>query len=113
MSGVCTSATIQKLTEVFSCFEPTHTIISDYGTQFSSSQFDKFYRGNRVNRFIYPLYHPQSNGQAERFVDSLKRTIQEVKEKRMVEEIIQLFFPLVPSKPDKKQDHVLIHLFYF
>lgn len=110
---MCVPVLQYKNLEVFSRFEPTHTIISDYGSQFSSSQFDKFYSGNRVNRLIYPLYHPQSNGQAERFVDSLKRTIQEVKEKRTVEEIIQLFFPLVPSKPDKKQDHVLIHLFYF
>lgn len=54
-------------------------IVSDNGSQFTSSLFKKLCEQNGINHMFSAPYHPQSNGQAERFVDTLKRTINKAK----------------------------------
>lgn len=67
-----TSKTIELLSEVFTRHGYCDTIVSDNGPQFTSDQFANFCKSLGVEHIRTAPYHPQSNGQAERFVDLLK-----------------------------------------
>lgn len=71
------STTIQATTsimeELFANYGVPVTVVSDNGTQFTSMEFKSFLQksGVKFHKFIAP-YHPASNGQAERYVQTVK-----------------------------------------
>ena len=67
-----TSNTIECLRETFARFGVPEELVSDNGTQFTSAVFKKFCLKIGIKHLTTAPYHPQSNGQAERFVDTLK-----------------------------------------
>ncbi|CAH8818944.1 unnamed protein product [Schistosoma curassoni] len=72
----CTaSETISKLSELFSCFGVPETLVTDNGSQFTAESFKHFCNVNGIVHIRSPPYHPQSNGQVERFVDTFKRAL--------------------------------------
>ncbi|CAH8448460.1 unnamed protein product [Schistosoma curassoni] len=72
----CTAGeTISKLSDLFSCFGVPQTLVTDNGSQFTAESFKHFCNVNGIVHIRSPPYHPQSNGQAERFVDTLKRAL--------------------------------------
>ncbi|KAK4474327.1 hypothetical protein MN116_000411, partial [Schistosoma mekongi] len=75
MSSCTASETINKLTELFSYFGVPETLVTDNGSQFASESFKHFCRMSGITHVRSPPYHPQSNGQAERFVDTFKRAL--------------------------------------
>lgn len=73
MAQTTTLATIRRLEEIFARFGFPETLVSDNGSQFTSSEFARFCKQNGISHIRSPPYFPQSNGLAERFVDTFKR----------------------------------------
>lgn len=72
------STTIFFLRECFARFGIPTVIVTDNGSQFVSAEFRKFCEELGIVHFRTAPYHPQSNGQAERFVDTLKRSLKKI-----------------------------------
>ncbi|KHJ92362.1 hypothetical protein OESDEN_07748 [Oesophagostomum dentatum] len=66
-------------------------IVSDNGSQFVSRKFAEFCNSNGIAHVRSPPFHPQSNGQAERFVDTFKRALQKLKDSCTTSEALQKF----------------------
>ena len=49
--------------------------VSDNGPQFTSHEFASFMKVNGIEHRLTPTHHPSPNGQAERFVQILKKYI--------------------------------------
>ncbi|XP_024877348.1 uncharacterized protein K02A2.6-like, partial [Temnothorax curvispinosus] len=71
-----TEATIKILDELFAAYGVPTTIVSDNGTQFTAAEFKTFLQRSGVtfHKFSAP-YHPATNGQAERYVQTVKDTL--------------------------------------
>ncbi|XP_055348004.1 uncharacterized protein K02A2.6-like [Paramacrobiotus metropolitanus] len=72
MRHATTDAVIEALLDMFSHYGPCTEIVSDNGTQFTSEQFSEFCQQYGIRHFRTPPGHPQSNGQAERYVQTVK-----------------------------------------
>ncbi|XP_063626442.1 uncharacterized protein K02A2.6-like [Cydia splendana] len=66
---------IQKLDELFDTFGLPYTLVSDNGRQFTSQEFQNFLSNNGIVHKTIAPYHPATNGQAERFVQTIKKTL--------------------------------------
>lgn len=77
---ITTGETIRLLRTLFANKGMPETLVSDNGTQFKSADFEQFCMENGINHITTAPFHPQSNGQAERFVDSFKRAIKKIEE---------------------------------
>ncbi|XP_055591110.1 uncharacterized protein K02A2.6-like [Uranotaenia lowii] len=76
------TATINILRDLFARFGMPTTLVSDNGPQFCSALFQNFCAENGIQHLTTAPFHPQSNGQAERFVDTFKRAIRKIREGR-------------------------------
>ncbi|BHF83063.1 hypothetical protein SprV_0802620400 [Sparganum proliferum] len=79
-------------------------LVSDNGSQFTSSSFEDFCRQHNIQHLRSPPYHPQSNGQAERFVDTFTRALLKARGEGTTDEIVQAFLfsyrtPPNPASP--------------
>ena len=73
-TSATTTGTINALRHIFTKHVLPEIVAPDNGTQCTSIQFNNFLDNNASNIFS-PPYRPQSNGQAERFVDEFKRPL--------------------------------------
>ena len=71
-----TGTTIGFLHELFVRFSVVDCVVSDNGSQFTSVEFKEFCEIFQMKRITTPQYPLRSNGQAERFVDTLKRALE-------------------------------------
>ena len=60
--------------------------VSDNGSKFTSVKFKEFCEIFQIKHITTPQYHPRSNSQAERFVDTLKRAI-----KKALQQFLQVY----------------------
>ena len=67
--------TIKKLHIIFSNHGIPHKVVTDNGPTFTSYEFQEFMQRNGIVHVKSALYHPSSNGLAERAVQTLKRGI--------------------------------------
>ncbi|XP_039312438.1 uncharacterized protein K02A2.6-like [Solenopsis invicta] len=74
-TSTTTTATIATLDELFSRYGVPVTVVSDNGRQFVSAEFEAFLQtsGVKYHKLTAP-YHP-SNGQAERYVQTVKNAL--------------------------------------
>nr|XP_022910493.1 uncharacterized protein K02A2.6-like [Onthophagus taurus] len=73
--SITSSITINILREIFSRFGLPYTIVSDNGTNFTSHEFKNFLKSNGINHKLTAPYHPATNGQAERYVQTVKNSL--------------------------------------
>lgn len=66
---------IGRLREIFCRFGLVNTLVSDNGSQFTSEEFKHFVQANGVNHVLTAPGHPATNGQAENFVKTFKKSI--------------------------------------
>ncbi|MGL5707069.1 MAG: DDE-type integrase/transposase/recombinase [Aeromonas sp.] len=92
---------MSALRRIFSQHGLPEIIVSDNGSQFTSSQFDAFCRQHLIEHIRSPPYHPQSNGQAERFVDTFKRALCKARGEGTSDEIIHRFLLSYRSTPNR------------
>ena len=96
-----TEITIKFLHELFTRFGVVDTILSDNGNQFTSREFKDFCESYQVDHVTTALFHRQSNGQAERFVDILKRALKKVRA-TLTEKALQQFLQVNRITPNNK-----------
>ncbi|XP_035784864.1 uncharacterized protein LOC118462888 [Anopheles albimanus] len=78
ISSNTATSTIKLLRSLFARFGAPATLVSDKGTQFASAEFESFCSRKGIVHVRTPPYHPQCNGQAERFVDTCKRAVKKI-----------------------------------
>lgn len=113
MPNTSASSTIRALRHVFSHHGYPENLISDNGPQFTSSLFTDFCDMNGVKHTRTAPYHPQSNGQAERFVDTMKRALAKSMGEGTLEERLECFLLNYrvtpnPNAPDGKSPSELL-----
>ena len=91
MSRITSEETISKLQKIFSRFGLLETLVSDNGTTFSSVKFSTFCQQNGINHIRTPPFHPQSNSQVERLVDTFKRALLKFRGEGTMSEILETF----------------------
>ena len=66
---------IKQLRRQFTIFGLPFVLVSDNGPQFKSHKFEQFLLNNGIEHKTSAPYHPATNGQAERFVQTIKRNL--------------------------------------
>ncbi|GFW77514.1 uncharacterized protein K02A2.6 [Trichonephila clavipes] len=70
-----TKKTIECLRDSFARFGLPRVLVSDNGSQFTSYEFQRFMHKNGVRHKTSAPFKPSSNGQAERYVATLKQSL--------------------------------------
>jgi hypothetical protein len=104
---ITADVTVNFMKNCISRFGIPSTIVSDNGTQFTSHIFRNFCLTNGIQHLTTAPFHPQSNGQAERFVDTFKRAVKKINRGGPLEETMNEFLSCYrstpcPSAPDGK-----------
>ncbi|GFY08254.1 uncharacterized protein K02A2.6 [Trichonephila clavipes] len=75
MKVTTTKKTIECLRDSFARFGLPRVLVSDNGSQFISYEFQRFMHKNGVRHKTSAPFKPSSNGQAERYVATLKQSL--------------------------------------
>ena len=75
MSSITSAKTIETLRALFAVHGLPRTIVTDNGSSFTSEEFKQFVHRNGIKHVTSAPYHPSTNGQAERAVQTLKQGI--------------------------------------
>ena len=78
MKTISSSNIVRAMEEIFGRLGVVDTIVSDNGTQFTSKLFEKMCLLNNIQHIKTAPYHPASNGQCEKTVDTVKRTLKKL-----------------------------------
>ncbi|XP_058444432.1 uncharacterized protein K02A2.6-like [Malaya genurostris] len=75
---ITTKTTLHILRGIFARYGQPETLVTDNGPQLTSEQFEAFCDTNAIMHLKTAPFHPQSNGLAERFVDTFKRSLKKI-----------------------------------
>ena len=75
MQSTIAAKTIEQLRNIFARNGIPQQLVSDNGPQFVSDEFRNFMKVNCIRHIRTAVYHPASNGEAERFVQTLKNAL--------------------------------------
>ena len=71
--------TIAELRKLFAAHRLPELLVSDNGAQFTSQEFEEFLKANGIKHIRSTPYHPATNGEAERFVQTFKHAMKAAK----------------------------------
>ena len=94
-----TNCTIGFLHELFARFSVLDCIVMDNLSQFSFNEFKQFCDTYQVKNIPTPQYHPRSNRQVERFLDTLKRALKKVQD-TSTDRALQMFLQVYRIMPN-------------
>ncbi|XP_031350303.1 uncharacterized protein K02A2.6-like isoform X1 [Photinus pyralis] len=72
---ITSKVTIEKLRDCFARFGLPYTVVSDNATVFTSQVMQQFFTNNKIKHMTIAPYSPQSNGQAENSVKTVKTSL--------------------------------------
>ena len=91
--------TVSALRSLFARMGLPDQIVSDNGSQFTSETFRKFVNANGIKHATGAPYHPSTNGQAERLVQSFKKAVKADKSGRTLQHKLDRFLLAYRSAP--------------
>jgi transposase InsO family protein len=68
--------------EIFATFGLPYVLVSDNGRQFISSEFESYLKNNGITHKTSAPYHTATNGQAERYVQTIKKSLLKIQGER-------------------------------
>ena len=75
MTSTTTEKTLEALQTLFARYGLPRRVVSDNGPQFTASGFKDCMKANGVEHVTSAPYHPATNGEAERFVQTFKKSM--------------------------------------
>ncbi|KYN12234.1 Uncharacterized protein K02A2.6 [Trachymyrmex cornetzi] len=75
LKDITAKTVIPKCRQIFATFGLPRTLVTDNGRNFVSHEFQQFLRSNGIVYKVTSPYNPATNGQAERFVQTLKQAL--------------------------------------
>ncbi|XP_033760674.1 uncharacterized protein K02A2.6-like [Pecten maximus] len=100
MRSTTTTLIIELLRNLFARHGIPEQLVSDNGPQFISEEFRQFMKQNGIRHSTSSPYHPRTNGQAERFVQTFKQAMKNAKdEKRTLQQKLSVFLCKYRSTP--------------
>lgn len=113
MKKITSFKTIEILRTVFARNGIPEQIVSDNESQFTSHEFDEFIRKNGIKHFKSAPYHPATNGLAERFVQTFKRSMKTMKnQEKSLNKKIANFLLLYRNAPHSITNETPAKLFH-
>ena len=107
-----TDNTIKTLKLWFSQFDIPKQLVSDNGVHFTSTEFISFIEKTEINHIRTAIYHQSSNGQVERYVQTIKQAlIAEKQSKNPIDEKINNFSMSYQSTPHTTTSFTSAQLF--
>lgn len=79
MREITAKATISKCRQIFAAYGLPQVIVTDNGRTFTSHEFQQFLLVNGIKHKTTAPYSPATNGQAERFVQTMKQALKRMK----------------------------------
>ena len=76
MTDTSATATISKLKQIFAAQGLPEQIVSDNGPQFIASEFNDYCSSRGILHTTTAPYHPRSNGEVERLVETFKNSVE-------------------------------------
>ena len=87
-----TAVTIEKLQLTFSSLGLPEILVTDNGSSFTSSEFTDFVKVNGIQHVRTVLYHPASNGLAERAVQTFKTCMKKLAGRSLQDRVNSFLF---------------------
>ena len=79
MTVTSAEKTVIEIRRIFAIHGLPCQIVSDNGAQFTSAHFTEFLKQNGIKHIRSAPYHPATNGEAERFVQTFKQAMKAAK----------------------------------
>ncbi|GFU70342.1 uncharacterized protein K02A2.6 [Trichonephila clavipes] len=102
MKVTTTKKTIECLRDSFARFGLPRVLVTDNGSQFTSYEFQRFMHKNGVRHKTSAPFKPSSNGQAERYVATLKQSLRAMHKYEDIRTRIDLLLPELKTEIQDK-----------